>query len=32
MKYLKGNEIRQMWLDFFKEKGHSIEKGASLVL
>ena len=31
MKYLKGNEIRQMWLDFFKEKGHSIEQGASLV-
>jgi len=31
MKYLKGNEIRQMWLDFFKSKGHSIEKSASLV-
>ena len=31
MKYLKGTEIRQMWLDFFKEKGHSVEKGASLI-
>ncbi|MBU1144900.1 MAG: alanine--tRNA ligase [Firmicutes bacterium] len=31
MRYLTGNEIRQMWLDFFKEKGHSIEKGASLI-
>ncbi|MDD3123817.1 MAG: alanine--tRNA ligase [Candidatus Izemoplasmatales bacterium] len=31
MKYLTGNQIRQMWLDFFKEKGHSVEKGASLV-
>lgn len=31
MKKLSGNEIRQMWLDFFKEKGHSVEKGASLV-
>jgi len=31
MKYLSGNEIRKMWLDFFKEKGHSVEKGASLI-
>ena len=31
MKYLKGNEIRQMWLDFFKSKGHDIEESASLV-
>lgn len=31
MKKLTGNEIRQLWLDFFKEKGHSVEKGASLV-
>lgn len=31
MKYMSGNEIRKMWLDFFKSKGHSIEKGASLI-
>jgi len=31
MKYLTGNEIRRMWLDFFKEKGHQVEAGASLV-
>ncbi len=31
MKYLSGNEIRQLWLDFFQEKGHSVEKGASLI-
>ncbi|PKL00723.1 MAG: alanine--tRNA ligase [Tenericutes bacterium HGW-Tenericutes-1] len=31
MKYMKGNEIRQMWLDFFQEKGHGVEKGASLI-
>ncbi|MGL4820012.1 MAG: alanine--tRNA ligase, partial [Bacilli bacterium] len=31
MKPLKGAEIRQMYLDFFKEKGHSIEPSASLV-
>ncbi len=31
MKYMSGNEIRKMWLDFFKTKGHSIEKGASLI-
>ncbi len=31
MKYLTGNEIRNLWLDFFKSKGHSIEEGASLI-
>lgn len=31
MKYLSGSQIRQMWLDFFQSKGHSVEKGASLV-
>lgn len=31
MKYLTGAEIRQMYLDFFKEKGHNIEPSASLV-
>ncbi len=31
MKYMTGNDIRQMWLDFFLEKGHSVEKGASLI-
>ena len=31
MKYLTGNEVRLMWLDFFKSKGHHIEKGASLI-
>ncbi len=31
MKKLKSYEIRQMWLDFFKSKGHSVEKSASLV-
>ena len=31
MKNLTGAEIRQMYLDFFKEKGHSIEPSASLV-
>ena len=31
MKYLTGNEIRNLWLDFFKEKGHSVESGASLI-
>ena len=24
MKYLTGNQIRQLWLDFFKNKGHEI--------
>ena len=31
MKKLTGNEIRNMWLDFFKNKGHHVEKGASLI-
>ncbi|WP_141433681.1 alanine--tRNA ligase [Bacillus sp. 03113] len=31
MKKLTGSQIRQMYLDFFKEKGHSIEPSASLV-
>ncbi|PFH86322.1 alanine--tRNA ligase [Bacillus sp. AFS088145] len=31
MKKLTAAQIRQMYLDFFKEKGHSIEPSASLV-
>ena len=31
MKRLTGNEVRMMWLDFFKSKGHHVEKGASLI-
>ncbi len=31
MKKLTGNEIRNMWLNFFKSKGHHVEKGASLI-
>ena len=31
MKNLTGNEVRQMFLDFFRSKGHMIEPGASLV-
>ena len=31
MKNLTGNEIRNMWLAVFKERGHKIEKGASLI-
>ena len=31
MKYLKGHEIRQMWLDFFSSKGHEVTPSASLV-
>lgn len=31
MKYLTGAQIRQMYLDFFSEKGHTIEPSASLV-
>lgn len=31
MKKLTGAQIRQMFLDYFKEKGHMIEPGASLV-
>ncbi|WP_394580054.1 alanine--tRNA ligase [Cytobacillus firmus] len=31
MKQLTGAEIRRMFLDFFKEKGHAVEPSASLV-
>ena len=31
MKKLTSGEIRQLWLDFFKSKGHMIEPGAALV-
>lgn len=31
MNYLTTNEIRQIWLDFFKDKGHKVEDSASLV-
>ncbi len=31
MKYLTGNEIRNTWLKFFRDKGHLIEEGASLI-
>ena len=31
MKYLTGNQIRQLWLDFFKNKGHEIIPSASLI-
>ncbi len=31
MKKLTSNQIRNIWLDFFKERGHKIEKGASLI-
>lgn len=31
MKKLSANEVRLMWLDFFKEKGHAVEKSASLI-
>ena len=31
MKYMTSSEIRQMWLDFFKSKGHLVEPSASLV-
>ncbi len=31
MKKLTGNEIRQLWLDFFSSKGHEIIPSASLV-
>ena len=31
MKNLKAYEIRQMWLDFFKSKGHEIIPSASLI-
>lgn len=31
MKQLTGAQIRQMFLDFFQEKGHAVEPSASLV-
>ena len=31
MKYLTGNEIRQTWIRFFKDKHHAVEEGASLI-
>jgi len=31
MKEFKGHEIRQIWIDFFKEKGHKVEESASLI-
>lgn len=31
MKQLTGNQVRQMFLDYFSSKGHMIEPGASLV-
>lgn len=31
MKNLSGSEIRRMFLEFFKEKGHAVEPSASLV-
>ena len=31
MKQLTGAQIRQMYLDFFKEKGHAVEPSAPLV-
>lgn len=31
MKKMTSGEIRQMWLDFFKSKGHHVEPGSSLI-
>lgn len=31
MKYMTGQQIRETWLNFFKSKGHHVEKGASLI-
>jgi alanyl-tRNA synthetase len=31
MKQLTGNQVRQMFLDYFKSKGHMVEPGASLI-
>ena len=31
MKYLTGNEIRNIWINFFKDKRHAVEEGASLI-
>ena len=32
MKALSSSETRQLFLDFFKEKGHHVEPSASLIL
>ena len=31
MKKMSANEIRKLWLDFFKSKGHHVEPSASLI-
>nr|WP_247642993.1 alanine--tRNA ligase-related protein [Acholeplasma laidlawii] len=31
MKYMTSEQIRQTWLNFFKDKGHIIEPSASLI-
>ena len=31
MKYMTSQQIRETWLNFFKERGHMIEPGASLI-
>ena len=31
MKTLTSAQVRQMFLDFFKEKGHAVEPSASLI-
>jgi len=31
MKKLSTSEIRKIWLDFFRDKGHSVEESASLI-
>ena len=31
MKYIQSHELRQLFLDFFSEKGHKVEPSASLV-
>ncbi|HEY8424061.1 MAG TPA: alanine--tRNA ligase-related protein, partial [Clostridia bacterium] len=31
MKKLTSNELRKLWFDFFKEKGHAIISSASLI-
>lgn len=31
MKQLTSAQVRQMWLDFWKSKGHSVEPSANLV-
>ena len=31
MKYITGNQTRQLFLDYFNSKGHMVEPGASLV-